>query len=196
MRLQLYRGAALFLCTGTKQWSTMMKRQTQFGLLVLLLIVSTPLIAADGCKPVDAAVLKLASTPTHLFEVVTEQAQGGKSREVESIYIKDETFLKVHGSWIRSNVKPSAMFADMKEARAETKILCSYLHDEDVNGEAAALYHAHSETDDDKTDQQIWISKRSGLILKSETDTDVGGQLGKTHRSLRYEYNNVQAPKL
>jgi len=27
-----------------------------------------------------------------------------------------------------------------------------------------------------------------------EADTDVGGSGGKTHRSLRYEYTNIQAP--
>jgi hypothetical protein len=62
-----------------------------------------------------------------------------------------------------------------------------------VNGEAAALYMAHSENDDVKSDAQTWISKSKGLPLRTEEDIDTGGG-DKRHMSIRYEYGNIQAP--
>jgi hypothetical protein len=34
------------------------------------------------------------------------------------------------------------------------------------------------------------------LPLRSEIDMDVGGSMGKSHRSSRYEYSNVQPPTM
>jgi hypothetical protein len=48
-----------------------------------------------------------------------------------------------------------------------------------VNGEAAAVYSQHVETENDKMDVQVWISKSKGLPLREELDVDVGGKLGK-----------------
>lgn len=38
------------------------------------------------------------------------------------------------------------------------------------------------------------ISRRSGLLLKSDVHQDVGGSLGKSHIVSRYEYANVRPP--
>jgi hypothetical protein len=65
-----------------------------------------------------------------------------------------------------------------------------------VNGESAALYSTHEESTHGKTDSQNWVSKSKGLILRQEIDIDTGGATGKSHISSRYEYSNVQAPKL
>ena len=65
--------------------------------------------------------------------------------------------------------------------------------DESVNGEAAALYMAHSENDTVKSDAQTWISKSKGLPLRTEEDIDTGDG-DKRHMSIRYEYGNIQAP--
>jgi hypothetical protein len=65
-----------------------------------------------------------------------------------------------------------------------------------VNGESAAVYSAHSESEHGKNDNQIWVSKGKGLILRQETDLDTGGANGKSHLAVRYQYGNVQAPKL
>jgi hypothetical protein len=73
---------------------------------------------------------------------------------------------------------------------------CHFVRDEAVNGEGAALYSTHEESEHGKSDNQIWVSKSKGLILRQETDLDTGGVNGKSHSSFRYEYSNVQAPKL
>jgi hypothetical protein len=65
-----------------------------------------------------------------------------------------------------------------------------------MNGEAVAVYSTHSETQDVKSDAQLWISKSKGVPLREELRIDVGGKLGKSHYSMRYEYGNVQPPWL
>ncbi len=88
------------------------------------------------------------------------------------------------------------MAATRKETEAdeEKTMTCRLVRDEAVNGEAAALYTAHQQNPDVKSDSQIWISKSKGVPLKLEMDMDVGGAAGKSHRTMRYEYTNVQAP--
>jgi hypothetical protein len=54
----------------------------------------------------------------------------------------------------------------------------------------------HSETPRSKNDAQIWISKSTGLILRQESDLILNRANSKIHLSVRYEYDNVQAPKL
>ena len=65
-----------------------------------------------------------------------------------------------------------------------------------MNGKSAALYSTHSESEHGKNDNQIWVSKSKGLILRQETDLYSNRGNGKTHLSVRYEYSNVQAPRL
>ncbi len=43
-------------------------------------------------------------------------------------------------------------------------------------------------------DTKTWISKTTGLMLRQDIDVDVGGSLGTSHRSSRYEYGNVRPP--
>jgi hypothetical protein len=84
-----------------------------------------------------------------------------------------------------------------EERRGEpkkSKMTCHYLRDESVNGETAAVYSTHSETEDIKSDGQIWISKDRGLPLRHELDIEAGGS--KNHHSARYQYGNVQPPRL
>jgi hypothetical protein len=45
-----------------------------------------------------------------------------------------------------------------------------------------------------KEDSQIWISKTTGLPLREEQDVDMGAEIGKQHRSARFEYSNVKPP--
>jgi len=68
------------------------------------------------------------------------------------------------------------------------------VRDESVNGEPATLYSGHDQLPDAKVDSQVWISKARGLPLKMEMDMDTGGAAGKSHRTVRYEYSNVQPP--
>lgn len=57
------------------------------------------------------------------------------------------------------------------------------------------LYRVRSQSSDSTVDTQIWISKSRGLPLKRINDVDVsGGDRGKNHTEIHYEYTNVTAP--
>jgi hypothetical protein len=82
----------------------------------------------------------------------------------------------------------------VQDADSKVKATCSHLRDESVNGEPAAVWRIHSTSDFDTSDSDLWISRRSGLLLKSDVHQDVGGSLGKSHIVSRYEYANVRPP--
>jgi hypothetical protein len=163
-------------------------------LIAAAVVLAGPMFAADpACKFLADANTKIYSVPTHIY--MTETA-GGKTRTSELIYLNNKTYLQVGGKWQVSPQTPSQMAEIRKEteADAEKTMTCHLVRDEPVNGEAAALYTAHQQNPDEKSDSQLWISKSKGVPLKLEMDMDVGGASGKSHRSMRYEYTNVQAP--
>jgi hypothetical protein len=63
-----------------------------------------------------------------------------------------------------------------------------------VNGEAATLYSMRREYEEFTEDEQIWISRGSGLPLRAEADVDNRGNHVKEHCSTRLEYGNVKPP--
>jgi hypothetical protein len=77
--------------------------------------------------------------------------------------------------------------------RTTKSMACRYLRDETVDGEAAAVYHVRSENEGVKSQAVLWISKRTGLPLRSENDIDTGDK-DKMHLAIRYDYANVQPP--
>ena len=160
-------------------------------------ILAVPALAMDpSCKAVADAGDKMLSTPTHITSTTTAAYTGGKPRNSESIYAGNAIYVNVDGKWTRSKMTPQEMLKMQQENRESKKGTCRYVRDESVNGESAALYSAHSESEKGISDNQIWVSKSKGLVLRQETDLDTGHGNGKSHLSVRYEYANVQAPKL
>lgn len=62
---------------------------------------------------------------------------------------------------------------------------CSYLRDETVDGQTAAVYREQYRSQVGSTDALIWISKTSGQALREEQDGDIVGK-GKGHISYRW----------
>lgn len=109
-------------------------------------------------------------------------------------YTADAVYVKVRGRWMKSPVTPQDM-ADQQEAHIrDAKVYtCQALPDDTVDGERAAVYKTHTENDDIGTrDAEIWISRSSGLILR--TEADVPSASGRRHESDRFDYANIQAP--
>jgi hypothetical protein len=162
---------------------------------LLASLLATPALAVDpGCQPVIDANTKMLKTPTHITTTTTAAYAGGKPRNTESIYAKDAIYVSAGGKWSRSKMTPQDMLKMEQENRQNKKGTCRYVRDESVNGEAAALYVETSDTEDAKTYAQTWISKSRGVPLRTEIDIDVGGSMGKSHMSMRYDYTNVQPP--
>lgn len=62
---------------------------------------------------------------------------------------------------------------------------CSYLRDETVNGQAAAVYSEQYKGSTGVTNATIWISKSTGGLLRAEQDGDIVGK-GKGHISYHW----------
>ena len=65
---------------------------------------------------------------------------------------------------------------------------CKYLRDEAADGEAAVVYSDNFTGKAAKTEGQIWVSKKTGLVLRQEVDVDLGAK-GKGHQSIRFDYS-------
>jgi hypothetical protein len=163
---------------------------------VLLLIGPARLAAQDSCQPTYDAMSKVMSTPAHLYSTMTGGQNSADKHTTEVIYIGGATYVKVSGKWSRSPMTTQQVMQQEEENRKASKTACKYLRDESVNGEAAAVYSTHSDRADVgiKSDGQIWISKSKGLPLKIEIDISSDGSTN--HHSTRYEYANVQVPRL
>jgi hypothetical protein len=157
-----------------------------------LLIGARPLSAQGDCKLVLDAMIKVVSTPTHLYATMN---LGGKDQAVETIYAGGGIYTRLDGKWSRSTMTMQDM-AELQQRNLHNNnaTTCKYLKDELVNGEMTALYSSHDVSPKGVTVTQTWISKSKSLPLRQETDIDVGGGKGKSHMSSRYEYANVKAP--
>lgn len=167
----------------------------RFLSLLPAILGATSAFALDpACKAVADANDKLVTVPVHIYSNETAVGTGGRTRSSEIIYLTDKTYVFVNGKWRVSPIGRKETEAARKQAEAASTVTCRQVREESVNGEAAVLYSTHNQTQDAKFDTQLWISKSRGLPLKAEMDMDVGGAAGKTHRTMRYEYTNVQAP--
>jgi outer membrane lipoprotein-sorting protein len=162
---------------------------TRLLLVIAAILGACSICAADSaCKPTSDAKAKILSIPVHMYMT---DAGAGKPRSTEMIYLNNTMYIQVAGAWRSRPISDQAR----KEAQVlDPNTTCRVVRDEAVNRESATVYGLHRQTADAKSDSQMWISKSRGVPLKLEMDTDVGGTAGKSHRTIRYEYANVQAP--
>lgn len=169
---------------------------TVAAIILAVSMSSLPASAIDStCQAMADSANKVILGPAHLYMTRTADFLRNGPEKGETIYVNNAIYVYVHGKWTHSRITAQEMAQDRKEAETGQKVTCRYVRDESVNGEAAALYTEHQVTDENETiDAQVWISKSRGLPLRSEIDMNVGGSMGKSHTSNRYEYNNVHPP--
>jgi len=150
--------------------------------------------AQNECKVLFDAADKLTATPHHGYQTSTVQAKGAKQETGEDIFVGGAIYVLIHGKWRKSPTTVEQRKNMERENRQNARnVSCRYLRDEAVNGEAAKVFQAHSETPELKADSVVWIAKGTGLILRQEEDVD-SGEGDRSHVSVRYEYRNVSAP--
>jgi hypothetical protein len=157
-----------------------------------MLAAQTP---AHGCQALYDASDKLYTVPNHMF--LTETAQFRKNGPLtgETIFTGQVRYVLIRGHWIKSPItSEDGLKQAIENRKTAQNISCQFLRDDLVNAEPASVYHEHFEVEDAKKDGQIWLSKRTGLLLRLEQDTDVGGAMGKSHSSIRYEYKDIRPP--
>jgi hypothetical protein len=165
------------------------------------LMLATPALtfAVDdpACKPVLDAARKANLAPNHIYSTTAgayNKNQPENSEMISTGGAKGVIYVMVKGKWTRSPLTPGEMVGDQKEGEETVKNTCRYLRDESVNGEAAAVYSSHSVTEFETVETTVWVSKSKGLILREDMDMDVGGPMGKIHKTMRYDYANVRPP--
>ena len=167
------------------------------SLIVLLIATAAgrPARAADAaCKPVLDAMMKQIATPPHVYATETSALRGGKPEPRESIYAGGAIYVQMKGQWKRSPISTEDMRRRQEtNVRNAKSMTCRYLRDETVNGEAAAVYYSQGETEAGKSEATLWVSKRTGLPLRSENDIDTGDK-DKMHMAIRYDYAGVRPP--
>ena len=162
------------------------------------LCVGAPLRGQGAdCASPDAAMSKLYDKPFHIYTIDsagTDAAlHGGRPTTTESIWTGTTYYVMVRGKWVKSRVDIAEMRKD-RDSSSTAKTTCSHLRDESVNGEPAAAWRIHSVQESETRDTNLWISRRTGLPLKSDVHHDIGGAMGRSHVISRYEYTNVRAP--
>ena len=146
------------------------------------------------CQVVLGAMDKMYSTPYHAYTSITGMLPG-KTFTGEMIFVGGSQYVLSEGKWSTDTLSAAEMKDMAVRARKNAKhVSCHKVRDDSVNGETATVYGTHEETEHGTTDTQIWISKSKGLMLRQEMDLTAG--TSKTHMSSRYEYRDVQAPKL
>ena len=149
----------------------------------------------DACQSLWDASSKPLTPPYHFHFVHT--GPNGTTTTMESIYVEGTAYALVRGKWFRMPYSSDDTKELMKENLKNAKnVSCHVVRAEMVNGEIATVYSVHSETERGIHDSQVWISKSKGAFLREETDAQEPGKSGKSHVSLRLDYNNVQAPKI
>jgi hypothetical protein len=147
-----------------------------------------------SCKPVLDAIAKQYSVPSHAIGTETSPTAGAKVIPMEMISAGGQTYILMDGAWKRSPMTMAMMAKQQQDnVRDANAFACRRIRDESVGGVATVLYSMHSETEDLKSDGQVWIATSTGLPVRTELDSDTGDP-DNTHTSLRYDYSNVRAP--
>jgi hypothetical protein len=165
--------------------------------MALMLPFAAKAAPDPACEPMFTAITKLLQTPNHQYMSQSSATyalqNGGKMRTSESISTSDSSYVKLNDQWRKVPYTPQDLMKQEEESRQNSNEICHFLRDDSSEGEAA-VYDAHSETEAGKSALQIWISKVNGLPLREEIDLDLKDK-GKTHSSVRFDYDHVEPPK-
>lgn len=154
-----------------------------------------PVRAADsGCSAPFAASDKTRQGPAHV-DMIRSEGKGAKPKRSEAIYAGGKIYVTVNGKWKMSPASMADMQKQQEENRRRSKSGCRLLREESVDGEPASVFHVHSENEDVNSDGDVWVSRSRGLILREEIDMNPGDP-SAMHITMRYDYRNVQPPRL
>jgi hypothetical protein len=148
-----------------------------------------------GCARVLKALENVVTTPAHVY--TTEQSSKRGETRTETIYLDGKVYVRTgqDGRWTLSPVTAGERIREQRRSRQHATIACTLVGKEKVADRAAAVYTTSRRTGDSEIRGKLWIDEASGLLLRQEEDL-AGEKDNTVHRSSRYEYGNVAAPKI
>ncbi len=171
-------------------------RATPFHCVVASLIAALACVASaqaqgNACQVLTDAVVKQLQTPHHGTMTTTID---GKVRRSEFITTASTRYLLVGDKWTSHPIdvkKEADETAAAMKARSQT---CQRLGEDTLAGQAATVYAVHS--NDADSDSKVWVANASGLVLGQDMNLDDAGNPKRSGTSIRYDYVNVQPPKM
>lgn len=167
------------------------RRSALASLALTLLVggVSPAAVRADdpSCKPVIEALVMQAKVSYRGTITARGRAAG------EEIYTATAIYRGKDGRWTKIPATPQQRLDANREVGASLSG-CKALREETVDGQAATVYAAHSETVSPPSNSEmlLWIGKSSRLPLKVDSETRMFGS--RLHISKLYRYGEVKPP--
>ena len=151
-------------------------------------LLAAPLAAwADDCAPLVSAMIAQARTP---FAGTMATAKPDKSVDrTASIVTGTKMYIQVNGAWQSMPYTAQDAIDRINKAAKAAKQTCAKGGSEAVDGVATSIFNAHIATAGGVSDNRIWISDKTGLPVKSETQFQNGMTVTQSYR-----YDNIQPP--
>jgi hypothetical protein len=148
---------------------------------------------ADDCDLATSAAIAQAKVPhaaTHMTSIA-----GAAPTRAEMIFTADKAYLQKDGAWHSMSYSPQARIDRInavKTGAEKPKQTCQKAGSETIKGEAATVLVIHTDASGKKSDARVWISDKTGLLLKSEVRLDGGNEVAIVTDDFRYD--NIEAP--
>ena len=145
---------------------------------------------ADDCTVIPDAAIAGAKVPHAVTHVTT--APGKPPISVEMIFTADKAYTQIDGAWHAIAYSAQQQVDTIKAAKIRTEQTahtCRKLDSQPIGGEAASLYVVQSDMNGAVSEARVWISDKTGFLLKSEDHLKNG-----TVVTDEFRYGNIAAP--
>lgn len=142
---------------------------------------------ADDCDAVKSAYFAQAKLPYAANTMTT--VPGTPALQSEVVFTGTKMYFQIGKEWQSTPYTTQQSVDKTAELWKQAVQTCHKTGNEAVNGEAVTVFAVHTESRGAPSDSRVWVSNRSGLALKSESQMQ-----GGMSAVLTYRYDNIQAP--
>jgi hypothetical protein len=145
--------------------------------------------ASDPCQVVLDSMM--ASLKHDHAAVMTMAQPSGAPNHSELRQVGGKTYIQVGGAWSVSQMTVDQEVAAINENKKTSTETCKSAGDDVVAGQPVTEFDAHVVNQGSVSDNRVWISKATGLPMKTEIHIDGGAVDTET-----ITYDGVTAPAL
>lgn len=143
---------------------------------------------ADDCATLMNATI--ASAHNSYTATSTTSGGGAPTQVSHSVSTGGKLFVEANGRWVLSKMTMSDMANEMRSEIGTAKMSCHRSGEGDVGREPATIYSSHVDNRGNVSDNTLWISKASGLPLKTEVKLKNGMDIVTV-----FDYSHFQVPE-